>query len=136
MKIRELNDTDYIIYLFSRLEKDEIKNKIKSIQKRLKLSGFYRVKIVNKNIGCFIKLIKLDNSFYKDTLDLKIEEVDEDIYFVTSDYFTVKEFSTIMYYDGMYYCLVDDSFDKILEKVEFGDFVFSNDINKSECYVI
>lgn len=136
MKIRKLNDTDYIIYLFSRLEKDEIKNKIKSIQKRLKLSGFYRVKIVNKNIGCFIKLIKLDNSFYKDTLDLKIEEVDEDIYFVTSDYFTVKEFYTIMYYDGMYYCLVDDSFDKILEKVEFGDFVFSNDINKSECYVI
>ena len=136
MKIKEVNDTDYIIYLFSRLEKDEIKDMIKNIQKRLKLSGFYRVRIVNKNIGCFIKLIKLDNSFYKDTLDLKIEEVDEDIYFVTSDYFIVKEFSTIMYYDGMYYCLVDDSFDKILEKVEFGDFVFSNDINKSECYVI
>ena len=136
MKIQSVNDTDYIIYMFSRIEKDEIKDKIKSIQKRLKLSGFYRVRIVNKNIGCFLKLIRLENSFYKDTLDLKIEEVDEDIYFVTNDYFIIKECSTIMYYDEMFYCIVDDSFDKILEKVEFGDFVFSNDINKSECYVI
>ena len=136
MKIQSVNDTDYIIYMFSRIEKDEIKDKIKNIQKRLKLSGFYRVRIVNKNIGCFLKLIRLENSFYKDTLDLKIEEVDEDIYFVTNDYFIIKECSTIMYYDEMFYCIVDDSFDKILEKVEFGDFVFSNDINKSECYVI
>ena len=27
----------------------------------------------------------------------------------------------------MYYCIVDESFDEILEKVEFGDFVFDLD---------
>ena len=134
MKIQKINDTEYIIYMFSKLDKDEIKDKFKSIQKILKLNGFYKVIVINKNIGCFLKLIKLDNSFYKDTLDLKIEEKDSDIYFKTEDYFVIKECSHIMYYDEMYYCIVDDSFDKILEKVEFGDFVLDLDIDK--CYVI
>lgn len=134
MKIQKIGSDKYIIYMYENINKEEIKDKIKSIQKILKLSGFYKVIIINKNIGSFLKLVKLDNSFYKDTLDLKIEERDIDIYFKTDDYFIISECSHIMYYDNMYYCLVDDSFDKIIEKVEFGDFVLDVDIDK--CYVI
>ncbi len=134
MKIQKLNNTDYIIYIFSRLELEKIKETIKSIQKRLKLNGFYKLLVIDKSIGTFIKLTKLENAFYKDTLDLKIEKVDCDVYFKTDDYFIIKDISHVMYNDKEYYGLVDDSFDKILEKVEFGDFVLDIDINK--CYVI
>ena len=134
MKIQKVNSTDYIIYIFSNLNKEEVKEKISKIQKRLKLRGFYKVLIINKNIGCFIKLIRLEDAFYKDTLDLKIEEVNKDIYSKRTDYFVVKNSSLVLYNDREYYALVDDSFDEIIEKVEFGDFVL--DLNMDECYVI
>ena len=67
MKIQKLNNTDYIIYIFSRLELEKIKETIKSIQKRLKLNGFYKLLVIDKSIGTFIKLTKLENAFYKDT---------------------------------------------------------------------
>ena len=58
-------------------------------------------------------------------LDLKIIiENEEEVYFKTEDYFLIKELNSIKYNDKYYYGLVDDSFDKILEKVEFGEFIF------------
>ena len=129
MKIDKINETDYKIYYYSSKidEKSlysDIKELIKKIQKRLKLNGFYKVITINKKVGLFIELKRLDDSFYKDSLDLKIEIKDTDVYYRTSDYFIIKDFPDIKYKDGMYYCIVDESFDEILEKVEFGDFIF------------
>ena len=139
MKIKKLNETDYVIYLFNRdLDNvnDEVKDLIKRIQKLLKLKGFYRVIVVSKSIGLFIRLIKLDDAFYKNTLDLKIEIRDEDIYFKTDDYYKINNLSKVVYLDGMYYCIVDDSFDRMFEKVEFGSFVFVDEINLNRGFVI
>ena len=72
----------------------------------------------------YIELKRIGDSFYKNTLDLKIEVIDSNVYYKTTDYFIIKNLSNIRYKDGMFYCVVDDSFDEILEKVEFGDFVF------------
>lgn len=128
MKIEKINDTDYRIYCYGVIEDnnlyDSIKKLIKKIQKRLKLSGFYKVIAINKNIGLFMELKRLEDSFYKNAVDLKIEIKDADVYYRTTDYFMIKDLSHIKYKDGMYYCIVDESFDGILEKVEFGDFVF------------
>ena len=127
MKIDKINETDYKIYYYKSIDNnlyDEVKEIIKSIQKRLKLNGFYKVLVINKKIGLFIKLKRLDNNLYKDTLELKIEEKDITVYYKTADYFIIKDSSNISYKDGLYYCIVDDDFDGILEKVEFGDFVF------------
>jgi len=128
MKIEKINDTDYRIYCYGVVEDnnlyDSIKKLIKKIQKRLKLSGFYKVIAINKNIGLFMELKRLEDSFYKNAVDLKIEIKDLDVYYRTTDYFMIKDLSHIKYKDGMYYCIVDESFDGILEKVEFGDFVF------------
>ncbi|MBQ9018897.1 MAG: hypothetical protein IJ097_01120 [Bacilli bacterium] len=134
MKIEKINATDYKIYFYkTKLLKDnlidDIKDIIKKLQKRLKLKGFYRVIVLYKNIGLFFQLIRLEDSFYKNTLDLKIEIRDnDDVYFKTKDYFLIKDFAQVKYFDGYYYCLVDECFDEILEKVEFGDFIFGYDI--------
>lgn len=129
MKINKINDTDYKIYYYkSSISEeslyDDIKELIKRIQKRLKLKGFYKVLVIIKKIGLFIELKRIEDSFYKNTLDLKIEVIDSNVYYKTTDYFIIKNLSNIRYKDGMFYCVVDDSFDEILEKVEFGDFVF------------
>ena len=128
MKIEKINDTDYKIYYYKSIDNkslyDEVKELIKKIQKKLKLKGFYKVIVINKNIGLFIELKRIEDSLYRNTLDLKIEIVDSEVYYKTTDYFVIKNYSNIKYKDGMYYCIVDDSFDEILEKVEFGDFVF------------
>lgn len=128
MKIERLNESDYKIYYYKSIDNkvlyDEVKDLIKSVQKRLKLKGFYKALVINKNIGLFIQLKKIEESFYKNTLDLKIEIKDLDVYYKTEDYFVIKGLSDIKYKDGMFYCVVDESFDKILEKVEFGDFIF------------
>ena len=126
MKIKKLSDTDFQIYLCGNIY--DTKEIIKQVQKLLKLQGFYKVVVVFKDIGIFLKLIKLDDSFYKDTLDLKIENRDEDIYFKTDDYFIISNLSRILFLNGKYYGLVDGSFDEILEKVEFGEFILDSDM--------
>lgn len=134
MKIEKVTETDYKLYIYSKiLDKNnfsnEIKAFIKKVQKRLKLNGFYKVVTCFRKCGVFLHLVKIEDSFYKNSLDLRIVmDDDADIYFKTDDYFIFKDISTVKYYDGYYYGLVDDSFDKVIEKVEFGDFVFGDDI--------
>lgn len=129
MKIERVNNTDYKIYYYRDIiEEKDIKELIKKIQKRLKLNGLYKVIVIKKKIGLFLELKRLEDTFYRNTLDLKIEVRDSNVYFKTTDYFIIKDLSLVKYKDGIYYCIVDDSFDGILEKVEFGDFIFGNDI--------
>ncbi|MBR3145947.1 MAG: hypothetical protein IKF47_01660 [Bacilli bacterium] len=135
MKIEKINDTDYKIYYYRNIIDDkflynDIKELIKKIQKRLKLNGFYKVIAINKKVGLFIELKRLEDAFYKNTLDLKIEIKEDNVYYKTSDYFVIRNVSNIKYKDGMYYCIVDDSFDEIFEKVEFGEFIFGYDTIK------
>lgn len=141
MKINKLNDNLYKIYYYKDINSDlyeEVKRIIKSIQKKLKLNGFYKVLVISKKIGLFIELRKINNNFYKDMVELKIDIKDYNVYFKTTDYFVIKDLSNIRYKDEMYYCVVDESFDEILEKVEFGDFIFGYDIDDiiSKTYVI
>lgn len=133
MKIYKVDDTGYKIYYYGNdIDKnslyEKVKNIVKSVQKKLKLDGFYKAKVLYKKIGLFIELIRIDDNFCKNTLDLKIEISDDDVYFRTKDYFIIEDLSQIRYFDGIYYCLVNDSFDKIIERIEFGEFIFGLDV--------
>lgn len=131
MKISMINDTDYKIYYYEKtINSDEINDLLKRIQKKIKLSGFYKVTAIVKKIGLFLELKKINNDFYKNVVELKIEIKDDPVYYQTTDYFIIKDMPDIGYKDGMYYCIVDDSFDEVLEKVEFGDFVFGSNISR------
>lgn len=128
MKIDKIGPNDYQLYIYKynkELSEQEVRELLKKLQDKLKLKGFYRVIVCNKKIGTFIELLKIEDSYYKRVLDLKIIiENGEEVYFKTEDYFLIKELNSIKYNDKYYYGLVDDSFDKILEKVEFGEFIF------------
>ena len=141
MKIERINDTDYKIYYYEKPINnntiyDDIKILLKRLQKRLKLNGFYKVIVTNKKIGLFLKLIHIDDVFYKNSLDLKIEINNDNIYYKTEDYFLINNSKEIRYLDEYYYCVVDEDFDEILEKVEFGDFIFEKDIDVNKTHLI
>lgn len=133
MKIERISDSDYIVYYYEKYDKDNIfdsvKNIIKKLQNKLNLKGFYKITYSNKKVGLFIKVTKFEESYYRSTLDLKIVDEDFDVYFKTNDYFIVNKASVVKYYDRNYYALVDDFFEEILEKVEFGNFVFGSDLD-------
>ncbi|MDO5393909.1 MAG: hypothetical protein Q4F33_04830 [Mycoplasmatota bacterium] len=116
--------------------RDEIVNCVKDILYKLKLRlglcGFYKIKVFPHNkIGIFLEAIKLDDSEYSNSLDLRVVVyMDERFYFETDDYFVIKECNDKRYFEGLFYCLVDDNFDPFIAKVEFGKFIYGKDVNK------
>jgi len=136
MRIEKTSETDFKIYIYADImNTDDLLHDtgrfIKSLKKKLHLIGFYKVLVCKKKFGIFIILEKLEDSYYKGALDLKVVVLDElDVYFKTEDYFILKENQNIRFLDSYYYVLIDDYFDFSYDKFEFGDFVFGYDISK------
>ena len=126
MKIERISKTDYFIYLFHYdFNKDlmeEIKKKLKQIQKRYHLKGYYKVVIIEKNIGIFLKLVLIDSSSYQDTLNFRFVFIDENIYYKTKEYDVINNHLEILY-QGEYYYILVDSINNVLPLIEYGRFV-------------
>lgn len=128
LKTKDFDDKDKII--------DSVKSFVKKVRKRLRLSGFYKLKVfVNKNVGIFIDALKIDSVDYTNVLDLRVIVLsDEKIFFETDDYFLISDLPRIRYFHNKFYCQVDDM-DDIYKYIEFGSFIYGNDaiemLNKS-----
>lgn len=140
MKIEALTKDNYRFFINKLLIKINLENKediidyVKEIilkkKKTLNLRGFYKVIVyVNKKCGLFMELVKLEDSNYFNNLDLRvIVNLEADVYFETEDFFLIKKALEIRYNAGLFYCLVDDSFDEKFEKAEFGKYIFGDDV--------
>ncbi len=142
MKIESIGNFDYqIMVCFHFLEENDIISFIKqfllSFQKKFKLGGFYKVVVFPRFFGLFFQLLEVKDSYYKNGFDYRITfDTETSFYFRTEDYFVVESCPIIYYYDGVYYGLVDDSFDEILEKVEFGEFVLEKEIDFNQLLLV
>lgn len=138
MRFEVVSDEEFFIFvnsLYAEInnyrDKDQVVSVVKDIiikyKSRLKLRGFYKIKVyLDEKVGLFIEGIRLESLERSGALDLRvIVYFDEDIYFKTDDYFAISEVSNIRYYDGNYYCLVRDIID-INKVVEFGEFVYGD----------
>jgi len=133
MKIEKTSNSNYKIVIFKMINDNVfsfVEKLIINFKNKLNLHGFYKVLVTSNNFGVFIELIKIDDSYYKDTLNLKISNGDSDIYFKTDDYFSLDDKNKTWYYDGYYYSLVDDSYNELIKMADFGNFVFGEDIFK------
>ena len=141
MRIETCGKNNYIIFINSNyvkadifLIKEELIKFIKEfmfkIKNRLNLRGFYKLKVyLNSKIGIFLDVNKLDDIDLTNNLDLRILVLDDvDFYFETDDYEVIKNCNDKRYKDGHFYCIVDDSFDELLEKVEFGRFIYGKEV--------
>lgn len=124
------------IYVYKNINIDEdIRSAIKKIINKLKdyleLNGYYKVYVYYRKIGLFLNLIRVEDSLCKEGLDLSLILDDDNlVYYKTTNYSLIKKLNNIKYLDGYFYCIIDDYFDKILEKVEFGEFIFGIGTNK------
>lgn len=109
---------------------EEVKNIILKYRVKLRLKGFYKVKVfVNEKVGLFIEMCKIDELDYSNTLDLRILVFyDEDVYFETDDYFVLAGCEKIRFYNNKFYCDVKNV--SILGVVEFGSFIFGDEVLK------
>ena len=130
MRIRRINATDYFVYLYDKdyslldIEND-LDNIIDILKKIIPFSGFYKIFVSIKKIGLFLKIVFLKESFYRDTVDWKIELEDFDIYYITKDYSLIKNYS-YLFHRGYYEVSVDE-LDTVLSLVEFGIFGLRGD---------
>ena len=141
MKIESCGKSDFKIFVnnsytqnLDYLNKDDvvdfIKKYILKLKNKLMLRGFYKIRVYPKcNVGMFLDIIKLDDIDLSNNLDLRVMIMyDEDFYFETEDYDIIKNCNDIRYMDGLFYCIVDDSIEPLLEKVEFGKFIYGKDV--------
>ena len=132
MRIEKINDTDYSGYIFSNSINDDsdFEKFFQKFGKKKKLSGFYKIILRRHFIGCFFKIIFIHEALYKNSFDFKLEfDSTSNVYFKTKDYFLLDKCFEVCYLDGEYYGLVDNEFDGVIEKVEFGEFVLESDID-------
>ena len=132
MKIERINSKDYWIFInFFPVRQDflleDVKTLFLSFQKILSLKGFYKVFVYMKSVGTFFHVLYVDDSFYKDHIDLKVELKEDELYFVTEDYSIVKDFSSIFFYHDKYYVPIEETLDLI--KMEFGYYCLKNQLS-------
>ena len=141
MKIEVCAKDNYSIFLNSGFmkgmdvnNKEELINFIKNfvfkIKNKLNLRGFYKIRVFSHDkVGVFLDVIKLDDIDLSNNLDLRIIIMnDAEIFFETDDYDVIADYNEKRYFDGKFYCIVDDLFDKIFEKVEWGRFIYGKDV--------
>lgn len=138
LKIDKLGEQKFSIFINAlyisdvKYVKEEImifvKNILVKIKSRLALRGFYKVKVYpHHKLGIFLELVQLEVLDYDYSLDFRIlVYLDEKIYFKTKDYFILP--NTDIYYLGEYYYCNIDSIPKIEDVVEFGDFIYGNEL--------
>lgn len=142
MKFQILNSNDIKVFFSGFISSEEeilncLEKILKNYKNKLQLSGFYQITIYNRKYGLFFLLHKERDSFHSDTFDYRVLFDDEaSIYFQTTDYFAIRNCHFIYYYDEMFYALVDDSFDKLFEKVEFGEFLLECEFNQEDSILI
>lgn len=142
MRIEKIDLDNYNIFLNSAYLKDVdlgdkeeiskyIKNFILSINYKLNINGFYKIIVYcNKKVGIFLKLVKMEDCSYTNSLDFRIiVNINSDVYFKTSDYFNISNVNLIRYYNNNYYCLIDDNFNTI-DLCEWGNYIYGDELLK------
>lgn len=141
MNITLKSQTDYKIFLNSLYIKnlnikskdaiiDYVKNFLMKKKQFLNLKGFYKVIVyVKEKIGLFLDIIKIEDSSFFNNLDLRIIiNLDCEVYYETEDFFLIKNEKNIFYKSEYYYCPVDENFTFDYKRLEFGRFIFGNEI--------
>ena len=116
----DLNSKEDIITFVKRL--------IIKYHKRLNMKGFYKVVVyTNKKVGLFIDALKLDDSLYRSSLDLKIiVNMNEEVYFKTKEY-NILPNNKNYYYNNYFYCNVSN-INNIIKIVDYGDFIYGDEL--------
>lgn len=106
-----------------------VKNLILKIKSKLNMCGFYKVKVyVNKNVGLFLDVIKIENIEFSNNVDLRvIVGLDEDIFYELDDILFLSRDIPIRKLNDKFYVNVND-IDNIYDILELGRYVYGDEL--------
>lgn len=106
-----------------------VKNLILKIKTKLNMCGFYKVKVyVNKKVGLFLDVIKIENIEFSNNVDLRvIVGLDEDIFYELDDILFLSRDIPIRKLNDKFYVNVND-IDNIYDILELGRYVYGDEL--------
>ena len=134
------SDDKITVYTYKKEDTRNINNYIKSLIKKLKtkyklnILGFYQINIYKNNkIGMVIDIIKDDEDYFYDLLDLKIKFYEDSRMFLKfHDYFFNNK-KDIFILDNDYYIEVNDLSEKdIFYMIEFCSIIYGKEAEEIE----
>lgn len=134
------SDDKITVYTYIMEDTESINDYVKSLILKLKtkykvnMLGFYQINIYKNNkVGMIIDIIKDDEDYFYDLLDLKIKVYDNSPMLLKfNDYFFNNKKDVIVF-DNNYYIKINDFNEKdFLSVVEFGSIVYGDELKKVE----
>lgn len=101
---------------------------------RIKLKGFYKIKIYPNKAGVFMVVKKIDDDHYDgEEINFRIMVIfNKDLYLKVDDFFYVLEDCEKLFYQDYYYVKLSE-LESILPVIDFGDVVLDDEINFEKC---
>lgn len=116
-------------------DKDNIIDIVKDLVLRLKnklcMNGFYKVKAyVNERVGLFLDVLKIEEIEFSNNIDLRVIVcLNENVLFELEDICDLPKNIKVRSFHNKYYIDIDDV-DNLYDILEFGRFVYGNELNK------
>lgn len=101
---------------------------------RIKLKGFYKIKIYPNEVGVFMEVKKIDDDNYDGSeVNFRIIVVfNKDLYMKLDDIFYINLDCEKLFYHDYYYVKLDD-IHHILPLIDYGDVVLDDEIDFGKC---
>jgi len=101
---------------------------------RVKMKGFYKIKIYPNRIGTFLEVKKIDDDNYDGSeINFRIIVLfNKDLYLRMDDFFYLDTKCEKLFYNNNYYVKLNEV-DDILSIVDFGDVVLDDEIDFERC---
>lgn len=113
---------------------DYIKKLILKLKKKyhLNIKGFYNINIyTNNKIGMIIDIVKDEDNFFYDLLDLKVKVYENSkVFFKFNDYFLNNKYDFIIFKDNYYIDIDNLNKQDILSMIEFCSLIYGEELNK------
>ncbi len=104
---------------------------------RVKLKGFYKIKIYPNKVGVFMEVKKIDDDNYDgNEINFRIIVIfNKEMYLKLDDSFYIEGDYEKLFYQNYYYIKLND-IDHILSAIDFGDVVLDDEIDFERCIFI
>lgn len=101
---------------------------------RIKLKGFYKIKVYPNKIGTFIEVKKIDDDNYDGSeINFRIIVLfNKELYLKIDDFFYVDDSYEKLFYNDCFYVRLNEVED-IIKMIDFGDVVLEDEIDFEKC---
>lgn len=138
----DLYINEIILSKYDIKKKDDLEKILKKVfiflkrNQKIMLKGFYEVDIyMNKKIGAYLEIYKIDNFYYTKDIDLKVKIITNSKFYLKINDIDLFNKENILCYDDNYYIDIDLMNNDIINYIEFGEIVNDKEAMIEDCAI-